>query len=249
MIQNYSTPKRSFIGGVNDLRQCLAYGLKGRLIRAKNEDCNFPITEKNKNNNFRCYNLSHSVPSTYNEILNNKNYNEFEKHLSLNYIHNYGTKEAVEAYYKDGILTKDNFLGVGVSHLVNVDDAIKFFISINDEWADNLTLIYRTPSTRDERHWFSFFQLKNGYHKYNIKHFKHKVWIVEMLNEKQSVELPVLHSVLIKILNTVLYPLKYIPTKRVLRMDKYTQYAFRIGSVFNGYEIQFQIPKKFSFKD
>ena len=53
----------------------------------------------------------------------------------------------------------------------------------------------------------------------------------------------------VKTISTIIYPFRFIPELSVLRMENYTLYKFRVGSVFNGYSIELQIPKKFSFKD
>ena len=76
------------------------------------------------------------------------------------------------------------------------------------------------------------------------KNFRRKLWVVILYYNHEKFETPRL----VNILNVLAYPLKFIPKKSVLRMDEYTIYTFRIGSVINGYEVEFQIPKKFSFK-
>lgn len=45
-----------------------------------------------------------------------------------------------------------------------------------------------------------------------------------------------------------LVPFRFIPQYHKLVMNEYTNYSLRIGDVFNGYRIEIQIPKKFSFK-
>jgi hypothetical protein len=75
------------------------------------------------------------------------------------------------------------------------------------------------------------------------KKFKHKVWVVVLYYNYPKVKIPVA----VHILNFLAYPLKFIPEKSTLQMDNYKCIWFRIGSVQNGYQIEFQIPKKFSF--
>jgi len=77
------------------------------------------------------------------------------------------------------------------------------------------------------------------------KKFKHKVWVVVLYYNHPKYKAPVL----VHVLNALCYPLKYIPERSVLRMDKYKIITFRIGSVMNGYSIDIEIPKKFSFKN
>jgi hypothetical protein len=77
------------------------------------------------------------------------------------------------------------------------------------------------------------------------KKFKHPVWVVVLYYNYPKVKVPLM----VHVLNVLAYPLKFIPTRSVLRMNEYTTYSFRIGSVVHGFEVEFQIPKKFSFKD
>jgi hypothetical protein len=76
------------------------------------------------------------------------------------------------------------------------------------------------------------------------KIFKHQVWVVVLYYNHPKYKAPII----LKVLNFLAYPLKYIPQKSILRMPSYTNYCFRIGSVINGFEVEFKIPKKFSFK-
>lgn len=77
------------------------------------------------------------------------------------------------------------------------------------------------------------------------KKFKHKVWVVVLYYNYPKVKVPIA----VHVLNVLAYPLKFVPERSVLRMPEYTIYGFRIGSVVNGFEMEFHIPKKFSFKN
>jgi hypothetical protein len=77
------------------------------------------------------------------------------------------------------------------------------------------------------------------------KEFKHKVWVVVTYYNYPKVKIPIA----VHVLNVLAYPLKFIPKKSVLRMPEYTLYDFRVGSVVHGFKVEFQIPKKFRFKD
>jgi len=77
------------------------------------------------------------------------------------------------------------------------------------------------------------------------KVFKHRVWVVVLYSNHPKYRAPLL----VKILNVILYPFKYVPEKSILRMPEYTNYTFRVGSVVHGFSIEFQIPKKFSFSN
>ena len=83
---------------------------------------------------------------------------------------------------------------------------------------------YRIPEYGNTAHFFDFYRLKNGYHDWNVM------------------------KTIIKIINVLVYPLKYIPQRSVLRMKEYNVHTFRVGDVTNGFCVEFHIPKKFSFK-
>jgi hypothetical protein len=68
--------------------------------------------------------------------------------------------------------------------------------------------------------------------------------VIELLGkDKPKAKIPFM----VKVLNVVLHPLKYLPRRSVLKMDKYKVVTFRVGNVTNGFAIEFHIPKKFSF--
>ncbi|MBN1183460.1 MAG: hypothetical protein JXB49_14300 [Bacteroidales bacterium] len=254
MSTNWSTPKTNIFAGINELRHALAYGCKARLIRLWNEDCQYPITEKHQDTDFRNYGFRIGYISSVNEIKNNPNMGEFEKHLSLNYVSCYGTPEAVKKYYKTGELSEDNFKGAGVNHLVQVDELIKFYGQFTEsggdiERANMYERQYRAPEhANDNRFFFDFYSYKHG-SQYATKKFKHKLWVVELLDsEEEQPKLPVITRILMSIITALVYPLKYIPRKSVLHMPEYTNYSYRIGDVIHGFSVEFQIPKKFSFK-
>jgi hypothetical protein len=77
------------------------------------------------------------------------------------------------------------------------------------------------------------------------KVFKHKVWVVVLYYNYPKVKVPFM----VHVLNVLAYPLKFVPERSVLRMPEYTNYSFRIGAVVHGFCVEFQIPKKFSFKN
>lgn len=245
---NWSSPKKNIIAGINDLRRALASGCKAKLIRALNEECEYPIRVKEPDKNFRHYTHSIGYASTVNRIMADPNLNEFEKQLSLNYVDCFGTEEAVKRYYETGICSKDNLNGMGRAHLVNVDDLINCLEAAGDKQrAEMYRRQYRNPDYQDVSHFFDFYRYDAGC-PYSIKKFKTKLWVVVLLGEKETQpKLPVLTWILIALINILVYPLKYVPRKSVLRMPEYTLYSFRIGAVVHGYEIEFQIPKKFSF--
>ncbi len=246
---NWSSPKTNIIAGINELRRALASGYKAKLIRARNEECNYPIRIKDPDTNFRHYKHSIGYGTTINKIKKDPNLNEFEKHLTLNYVNCFGTEEAVKKYYETGICSLDNLKGMGQAHLVNVDDIIKCLKNTGDKQrAEIYRTQYRTSDQYgDVMRLFDFYKYDAGC-PYSIKQFKHKLWVVVLLGEKdEQPKLPLPVHFLIKLINILVYPLKYIPRKSVLRMSEYTNYTFRIGDVTHGFSVEFQIPKKFRF--
>lgn len=247
MNTNWSEPKTNIIAGMNSLRNALASGENAVLVKAYNEDCAYPIKISHKHKmdmDFRNYKFSNGTLQTRAEIANDAYKSDFEKYLSANYKACYGTEAAVKKYYNDGLLSQDNFKGTGKCHLVKIEDMIRFLISTGQQERADLFKHYLT-SEPDDRHFYDNFTLINGKDAYTIKKFKRKLWVVELLKaDEPKAKMPFM----VHLLNIILYPLKYIPKRSVLRMPNYTNYTFRIGDVINGLSIEFQIPKKFSFK-
>lgn len=252
MNTNWSTPKTNIFAGINDLRKCLASGNKARLVRARNEDCNHPIRVKNPDKDFRHYKHSVGYISSVNKIMQDPNLNEFEKHLALNYISVFGNKEAADRYYETGELSEDNFKNIGYNHLVQVDDLIKFYMQFTEsgghiELANMYERQYRSPEhVNDVSHFFDFFRYNAGC-PYSIKKFKRKLWVVDMLDKKAKPSIPLITRILMNLINVLVYPLKFVPQKSVLRMDEYKCVSYRVGDVVHGFTVEFHIPKKFSF--
>lgn len=95
----------------------------------------------------------------------------------------------------------------------------------------------------EECEWAIKVNPKAPYKEQVTKKFKHKVWVVVLYYNHKKYKAPVL----VHILNWVLYPLKFIPKKSVMIMPEYRLVTYRIGGVTNGYNVEFHIPKKFSF--
>lgn len=250
---NWSTPKTNFFAAIEDLHAALSSGHNARLIRMRNEDCNYPIKKSDdpKKFDFRNYSFSMGYPATYNKVLNTGKENV---ELTLNYVSCYGTPEAIEKYYKTGVVTSGNIQGMGTNHLVKVDDMIKYLQQqpAKDIWAHgratSLYAQYRDPDTRDESFMFDFFTPAKK-STWNIVKFKNELWVVELLDgiEDEIVQ-PIGIRISLAIMNYLLFPTKFIPKKDVLKMKDYKVITFRVGSVTNGWSIQFHVPKKFSFK-
>lgn len=244
MNTNWSEPKTNIIQGMLDLRKAIASGYKAKLIRARNEDCQHPIQLDAKNRDFRAYEFQNGYATCIKEI-NLGAKNDFSKYLTLNYVSVYGTQEAVKKYYGEFILSKDNFQSMGRNHLVHVDDLIKYLETTRDYiGAERYRTQYRNSQTTGLAQYFDFFSLKNGISEYELKKFKKKLWVVELLDKNQAKPRTPL---MVKILNVILKPFQYVPIKHILKMPQYTLYEFRVGSVINGYKVEFQIPRKFSF--
>jgi hypothetical protein len=251
MNTNWTSPKTNIFSAINDLRSCLASGHNARLIRLENEKCSHPIRVKNEHNDFRCYEFNYGTPTSINKIMADTNMSEFSKHLSLNYVSVFGSEEAMNRYYETGVLSDDNLKNMGRSHLVQVDDLIAFLNKTDYKRAEMYRRQYRNVGNgvNDVSHFFDFYRLKRGNDSHSLKQFKHKLWVVEMLSKDEpKAKQPLFTNVLMAVITWVVYPLKFIPKKSVLRMNEYTNYTFRIGDVIHGFSVEFQIPKKFSFK-
>lgn len=242
---NWSSPKTNIIAGMLDLRKALAGGYKAKLIRARNEECEYPIKEKLQDLDFRNYEHSIGYPSSITKIKEDPNRSDFEKYLTLNYVSVFGSEEAMKRYYETGVVGADNFKNMGRAHLVKVDDLIAFLKETKDYQRANMyEQQYRAPEhVNDVCHFFDFFRYKHG-SSYAIKKFRRKLWVVQLQGKDEKVKVPAV----IKVMNFLMYPLKYIPQRSVLRMPEYKLVSYRVGAVVNGFKVEFQIPKKFSFK-
>jgi hypothetical protein len=246
MNTNWNMPRRNILAALLDLRQALAAGMNARLVRARNEDCAFPIKIKHPNPDFRNYEFSSGLLRTRVDICNDTQMSDFQKYLTLNFKTCYGTQEAMQHYYKTGLLGSDNFKGQGKSHLVRVTDMIMFLLITGEtERALMFRHQYLTEAGALEKHFYDFFRYKYD-NEYVIKKFKHRLWVIEHLKDDQpKTKVPIM----IYVLNTLLYPLKYIPQRHVLRMDDYKIITYRVGDVMNGFAVKFHVPKKFSFNN
>jgi hypothetical protein len=251
---NWSSPKRNIFAAINDLRKCLASGYRARLIRALNEECEHPIilSKDEKSKDFRDYEFSIGTLRTKQEIRDDQSMSDFEKKLSLEYRSCFGKQEAIDKYYQTGVLSRGNFNGMGKSHLVKVSDMIEFLQRSNDpKDKEYARLWYHFVDETDDRHYqfYDTFRLKNVQQR-QVKIFKHKLWVVQMLDKDEpELKLNLITRILLASITALVYPLKYIPRKSVLYMPEYTLYNFRVGNIICGFNVEFQIPKKFKFKD
>lgn len=251
MNTNWSSPKTNIFSAMLSLRGALNSGYNAKLIKLRNEDCEFPITlpipkEITKDFDFRMYKASGGYLRTIEEIKADGGLSNIEKHLALNYHMCFGTEDAMKHYYDTGELTLDNIKSMGCAHTVAVDDIIDLYEREGDDKKVKIYRdMYRNPAKENVRNFYNPFHLTNPKDPSRIKTFKRKVWVVVIHDKFTDIKLPWY----IKTLNVLMYPLKFIPSRSVLKMDDYTNYTFRVGSVTNGFAIEFHIPKKFSFKD
>jgi hypothetical protein len=247
----WTSPKINIIAAVNDLRKCLASGYNARLIRILNEDCAHPILldKDDEPKDFREYEFSIGTLRTRKEITEDTSMSEFEKTLSLEYHSCFGTQDAIDKYYQTGELSEGNFHGMGRSHLVKVQDMVDYLKRSDDPKDQEYAKLWEHYSDEEDvRHFYDTFRLKNRQQR-TTKIFKHKLWAVEMLGkDSPAISQPKLISVLMLLIKIIIYPAKFIPSRRVLVMDTYKVITYRIGDVTNGYSIDIHKPKKFSFR-
>jgi len=125
MNTNWSTPKTNIFAAINDLRKAKAAGQRAVLIKKANKDCAFPIKEKQQDSDFRNYQFNIGYAASITSIMADESLSDFEKELSTNYVNRYGTPEAVKHYYLTRELSPDNDKGMGVSHLVHIEDYLE----------------------------------------------------------------------------------------------------------------------------
>jgi len=244
MKLTWTTPKRKLFAALGDLRKALASGRRVKLIRVRNEDCDYPIKERNISKDFKDFEFQNGYASCRDTIAARTDLTDFEKHLSLNYHTCYGTPEAKQHYYDTGQLQPDNDKGVGTSHLVLVADLVEFLDGEGQhDRANMFRRQYLTPGYDSIVHLYQFFRLKKDIPVWNVLTFKRRVWAVAVYDADETAKT----SVVLSILNLVLRPLKYVPEKSVLEMGDYKHVTYRVGSVMNGLTVEFQIPKRFSF--
>lgn len=248
MHTNWTTPKKHIIPAINDLRGALAAGCNARLIKLWNAECDHPIKIRNEDKDFRNYEFRVGYAASIKTITEDQSMTDFEKELSLNYVNRYGTPEAVQRYYETRELSADNDKGIGVAHLVHIEDYLEY-LKTTKQW--DRERMYRRqyyPAYGDEtQHFFDFYRYKHG-SQWSAKKLKRKVWVVEILRpDEPKAKLPWMQRTIVTVLNAILYPLKFIPQKSVLRMKEYKVVTFRVGAVTNGFSIDIHIPKKFSF--
>ena len=135
---------------------------------------------------FRNYEFQIGHASSRNKIAQRDDLSAFEKYLALNYVTRYGTPEAVEKYYSTGMLSKDNDLGIGTSHLVAASDLIRFMVVCGEhERANRYIRQYETDGYDDVQHWFDFYRYKHG-SQWAVRKFRRKLWVVELIPETQG---------------------------------------------------------------
>lgn len=240
MNTHWSHPYTNIFAAMNSLRKCLASGHNARLNKEWNEKCSFPLVEKIKDhrNHPDSWETSSATLQTLDQIQNNTGISDQEKHMRINYCQVFGTDVAIKNYRETGIITPDNVKGVGRAHIVKRQDVIEFLIKNGElERAKCFDL------SDGNAHFVSHFHLKPA-HRRVLRKFNKKLWVVEMLDKKEpKSKVPLM----VHIIRVLVYPAKWIPSKSTLKMDEYSLYKFRIGSVTNGFSIEFHIPKKFSF--
>lgn len=118
-------------------------------------------------------------------------------------------------------------------------------LSLNYVTDKNCKPVKRSAKLQKEKEntWIYFWKAKEGI-KYHVPDPKiNKVFIVCFNEKKSEVHTPTW----LKIVNALISPLRFIPQYSNLDMGTYKCHTFRIGDVTNGFTIEFQMPKKFSF--
>lgn len=247
MNTNWSKPKTNFLKATMCLRKALASGLNASLVRMYNEDCEFPIVQKlvskklsKLSKNIDNWDSNSQTLWTLQEIEDSQHLSDDEKYMMINYVQVFGTDEAIEHYRTTDELTAENVRGVGVAHFVKRQDIIDYY---KQREIGKVHLAPYYELNNNKRNFVCNFHLKPEKNRIPKK-FKRKLWVVVTLKaDEPKIKIPAL----LAIINVLLYPLKYIPQRSVLKMKEYKVITYRIGDVTNGYSVDIHKPSKFSF--
>lgn len=139
---NWSEATTSYSAALAGLISAIEAGKNAWIEVRKNGEQDYPIMVPNpKLNHPRAWTMSYSIPRNRTVLENHKFINNTEKDLTLNYTVAFGTQEAIDRYYETGILTSDNFRGMGICHAVKIEDAIEYRKNI-DGYKDFHNWIY-----------------------------------------------------------------------------------------------------------
>jgi len=251
MSTNWSSPKTNFLAGVNELHSALASGQNAKLIRLENELCEYPIMLEITEADASQYRSTGAYLRTRQQILEDNSMSDILKNLTLNYASCFGTRAAVETYNKTGVVSKDNFTGMGVNHLVKITHIIGYLQHTGIKGDLERAQIFIDDYTVDgknsnKRHFYDTYALINRKER-TPKQFNKKLWVVALYKDDVKIEQPLSTKFWIAVINWLLFPTKYIPRKSVLKMGDYTNITYRVGDIVHGWSIQIQVPKKFAF--
>ena len=215
---------------VKGLVSCLQSGRNAWIERQENGKQDFPLVENNPDlSDISNWTSSGAYgcrdwEAEKKKIEADAKMHPTAKKLKLEYTTAFGTEKEYQKYLKTG---KVKFRGIGKCYFVKYEDLVKTRKEEGTELSSDFRFVLQvSPIPRYKR----------------VVKTKRKVYVVCWNNDKVSLPWWV------KTINVLTYPLKFIPKRSVLRMKEYTNYTFRIGDVVNGYQIEIQIPKKFSFK-
>ena len=227
---NWSEATLNPFKAIGNLISCLRDGNNAWIERQENGKQDYPLLEENpdlsKIEYWKCSMQPYSDDweTTKQEILDDPKLLPMAKTLMTEYCTMFGSQQEYDAYLQTGVA---KFGGIGKQFFVKYDDLIKQRKSEGTEM---------DGSTR-------FYPMVSPIERYKqVSKTKRKVFVI--VNDNKEARLPRW----VRAINVITYPLRFIPKRSVLRMDDYTNYTFSIGAVSNGYSVEFQIPKKFSFK-
>lgn len=135
-------PSEAMMGLVS----CLETGRNAWIEVMENGSQEHPIKIKNPllDNPFN-WTMCYGRPRNENELAEHDYFNEVEKDLTYNWTTAFGTKEAIEAYQKDGTVSKELFEG-GIIHPVKIEDADAYRRDIvKDNYKHGYWVVYWRP--------------------------------------------------------------------------------------------------------
>lgn len=124
---NWCKATRNYVMALQGLISAIEAGKNAWIEIRKNGEQKYPIMVPNPAlNHPREWTMSYGTLRDESKLLDHKFLNETEKDLTYNYTTAFGSQEAIDAYYETGVLTKENFLGMGICHAVKIKDAIEY---------------------------------------------------------------------------------------------------------------------------
>ena len=126
-LTSWTEATTDYVVALQSLISAVEAGKNAWIEIRKNGEQDFPIMIPNPAlNHPKAWTMCYATKRNEEDLLNHRYLNETEKELTYNYTTAFGEQEAIDRYYETGVLTKENFFGVGICHAVKIKDAIEY---------------------------------------------------------------------------------------------------------------------------